>query len=146
MANWTRVTAYVCGWGRLSGPVRELLIETERIWSGYSLDVRELEQAIQDGVTMSEESACALGESLARVHGSDAGCRPILYYALTLAAKEGLSAFERERFSTLAQSMGVSDEGANDLIELYLEEVAFARRLRRLLGVATPGGGGGASS
>eukprot|EP01084_Bolivina_argentea_P025993 48326_1 len=107
--NWTRVTAYIAGADKLSKTERDLLIPSEQIWSGYTASVKEITNAIDEGLNMTEKEALDFANTLANDHGTD---------------------------TNIAKSMGVKQSVIDQIIGTYLLEIKFSKQLYNLLGTA----------
>eukprot|EP01083_Nonionella_stella_P297358 1009861_1 len=136
--NWTKCCAFVAGADGLSQEEKDILIKTQIIWSGYTLKVKELESAINDGVYMNvDEAAKVAKRCLANAGvGEYQSCIQLLHFAISIAGVDGLSNEEKERCVEIGKALHVKEDDINEVIETYLMEMKFHKRLNNLLGSA----------
>eukprot|EP01083_Nonionella_stella_P069917 186728_1 len=134
--NWTKCSAYIAGADGLSKEEKEALIQTQLIWSGYTLTVKELESAIDEAVHMNTDQAIDLAKksSASWDVGAYQSCVHLLYFTLQISGVDGLSDEEKAKFVEIGRAMNIKEEDINEVIDVYMMEIAFGKRLHRLLG------------
>eukprot|EP01083_Nonionella_stella_P187337 688109_1 len=120
----------------LSKEEKEALIQTQLIWSGYTLTVKELESAIDEAVHMNTDQAIDLAKksSASWDVGAYQSCVHLLYFTLQISGVDGLSDEEKAKFVEIGRAMNIKEEDINEMMDVYMMEIAFGKRLHRLLG------------
>eukprot|EP01083_Nonionella_stella_P007085 20446_1 len=135
--NWTKCVAHVAAADGLSEQEKEILIKTELIWSDYIVTSKELKSVIKEGVEMNTNDAANAGTMAANAAGGfDAytASKHILYYALLVSGVDGLSNEEKDRFKQVAKAMDMRQDDIDEILNVYLMEEEFGKRLNTLLG------------
>eukprot|EP01083_Nonionella_stella_P267420 903416_1 len=111
----------------MSGEERELITETDLLWSAGYIPLNEIEESIQKGSELDEEDATKLAQNLNDILPSKGMKNYVLYCALAVALSDNLSEPENKRFENVANIMGVD---AKELSELFVLEKKLTEKMK----------------